>query len=199
MYEIEKKFHLSDEQQKRLLNGAKLISEQQISDTYFDDKSHSLTTKDCWLRKRNGNFELKAGLPGHDMRVINQYNEITNEDEIRERLNIQKTASIDEDLVAAGCAPFVHCVTTRRKYTKDGFTIDLDEVDYDSDFEYNLAEIELTFEDEAERQHAVNKILTFAKKNHLTDEPVRGKVIEYLAQKRPSHYQALVDAGVVKE
>ncbi len=199
MFEIEKKFHLSDDQQNRLLEGAEFISEKQISDTYFDDKNHTLTTKDWWLRNRNGNFELKTALNGHDMRIINQYEEITNDDEIRAKLNVGKTASLDEDLAAAGFVPFVNCVTTRRKYTNDGFTIDIDEVDYDSDFEYNLAEIEITFEEESMRQQAINSILTFTKKHHLTDEPVRGKVIEYLAQKRPNHYQALLDAGIIKD
>ncbi len=199
MFEIEKKFHLSDDQRKRLLDGAEFISEKQISDTYFDDKNHSLTTKDWWLRNRNGNFELKVALAGHDAKVINQYNEIINEDEIRNKLGIANNASLDEDLVSAGYEPFIQCVTTRSKYQKDGFTIDMDEVDYDSDFEYNLAEIELTFENESQRQQAIDSILDFAKNHRLTDESVHGKIVEYLLQKRPKHYQVLVDAGVVKQ
>lgn len=199
MLEIEKKFHLSDEQQKRLLDGADFVSEKQVTDTYFDNKNYSLTTKDWWLRNRNGAFELKISLPGHDMRVINEYEEIINENAIREKLEISQNASLDEDLAAAGYVPFVSCTTTRRKFEKEGFTIDLDEVDYDSDFDYNLAEIEKTFEDESRRQTAIESIIDFAKAHKLTDEPVRGKVIEYLLQKRPKHYQALLDAGVVKE
>jgi len=199
MIVIEKKFSLSPEQQKRLLDGAELISEKQISDTYFDNSKYNLTTKDWWLRKRDGSFELKVALEGHDMRVINQYDEITDENAIRNKLDLQKNASLDEDLVTAGYVPFISMVTTRHKYKKDGFIIDLDQVDYDSDFKYNLAEIEATFDDSSQRQQAIDSILNFAKAHNLTDEPVHGKTIEYLIQKRPKHYKALVDAGVVKE
>ena len=199
MIEIEKKFHLSAEQQKRLLDGAVFISEKQVSDTYFDNKTFDLTTKDWWLRNRNGDFELKVALAGHDMRVINQYDEITDEDEIRAKLNLPKTDSLHDDITSNGFLPFVNCTTTRREFKKDNFTIDLDEVEYDSDFEYNIAEIEVTFEKEEDKQAAIDSILEFAKKHNLTDEPVRGKVIEYLLEKRPKHYQALVDAEVVKE
>ncbi|MDF1496463.1 MAG: CYTH domain-containing protein [Patescibacteria group bacterium] len=199
MFEIEKKFHLSTEQQKRLLDGALFISEKQVNDSYFDDKNFSLTTKDWWLRNRNGDYELKVALAGHDMRVINQYNEITDEEGIRAKLNLPKTSSLHDDIVTSGFLPFVNCTTTRRKYKKDIFTIDLDEVEYDSDFDYNIAEIEITFEKEEDKQSAIDNILNFAKKHNLTDEPVRGKIVEYLLEKRPKHYEALVDAGVVKE
>jgi len=199
MIEIEKKFHLSAEQQKRLLDGAMFISEKQVSDTYFDNKTFDLTTKDWWLRNRNGDFELKVALTDHDMRVINQYNEITDEEEIRTKLNLPKTNSLHDDIITSGFLPFVNCTTTRRKYKKDNFTIDLDEVEYDSDFDYNIAEIEIAFEKEEDKQSAIDSILEFAKKHNLTDEPVRGKVIEYLLEKKPNHYQALVEAGVVKE
>ncbi len=199
MIEIEKKFHLSPDQQKSLLAGAELISEKQVVDSYFDNSSYELTTKDWWLRNRNGAFELKVGLKDHDMRIINQYNEISDEDEIRTKLNISKNSSLHDDIVASGYLPFMSCTTTRHKYKKENFTIDLDEVEYDSDFEYNLAEIEVTFDDESKRQEAIDSILSFAKTHNLTDEPIRGKVIEYLLEKRPKHYQALVDSGVVKE
>ncbi|MFZ6015425.1 MAG: CYTH domain-containing protein [Patescibacteria group bacterium] len=199
MFEIEKKFHLTETQRQNLLDGAEFIGVKQMTDVYFDTPSYKLTTKDMWLRKRDDVFELKVALPGHDMRVINQYDEITQDDAIREKLNIQKQASLDEDLIASGYMPFVSCHTTRRKYKKDGFNIDIDHVDYDSSFDYELAEIEVTFESEADKPQAIKSILDFAKAHHLTDEPIRGKVVEYLIQERPEHYKALVDSGVIKE
>ena len=91
------------------------------------------------------------------------------------------------------------CVTTRTKYRKDGFNIDLDDVNFDSDFDYQLAEIELLISDDENELEATQKILEFAKKHGLTDEPIRGKVIEYLMQKRPKHYQDLVNSGTIQE
>ena len=199
MIEIEKKFQLSPEQEKRLLDGATFLSQIKIFDVYFDTRDHRLTKQDIWLRTRNGDFELKVGLKDHDMRVINQYEEITDQNEIRKRLEIPTEASLDEDLLKQGYAPFVSCHTTRKTYEKDGFRIDLDQVEYESDLEYSIAEIELQVDDERERPQAIEKIVTFAKKHLLTDELVRGKVVEYLLQKRYEHYRELVEVGVVKE
>jgi len=41
--------------------------------------------------------------------------------------------------------------------------------------------------------------MNFAKTQNLTIAPVRGKVIEYLKRIKPNHYQALVQAKVIKD
>lgn len=199
MLEIEKKFQLSAEQKQRLLDGAEFISEKSITDSYYDNNSHELTKQDCWLRCRNGKYELKIGAKNYNKRSIQKYSELETEEEIRNFLRIPPVGNLEEDLSANRFVPFMSCVTTRAKYHKDDFTIDLDDVDFDSDFDYQLAEIELLIPDGANESEAVQKILEFAKKHGLSDEPVRGKVIEYLMQKRPKHYQDLVDSGVIQE
>jgi predicted adenylyl cyclase CyaB len=199
MMEIEKKFQLSTEQKKRLLDSAEFISEKTITDTYYDKHTHDLTKQDCWLRCRNGKYELKIGAKNYDKRAIQKYTELETEEEIRNFLVLPPVGSFEEDLSANQFVPFMSCVTTRTKYHKDGFTIDLDDVDFDSDFDYQLAEIELLIPDGANEHEAIQKILNFAKKHGLSDEPVRGKVIEYLAEKRPKHYQDLLKTGAIQE
>ena len=198
MMEIEKKFQLSNEQKKRLLEGAQFISERTITDTYYDKHTHDLTKQDCWLRCRNDKYELKVGAKNYDKRTIQKYTEIETEEAIREFLDMPQIDNFTKDLVANKYMPFMSCVTTRTKYHKDGFTIDLDDVDYDSNFDYQLAEIELLIQDIENELEAIQKILNFAKKHGLSDEPIRGKVIEYLAEKRPNHYQDLLNSGVIQ-
>ncbi len=199
MMEIEKKFQLSNEQKKRLLEGAKFISEKTVTDTYYDKHTHDLTKQDCWLRCRNDKYELKIGTKNYDKRTIQKYTELNTEETIREFLKIPQVGTLEEDLIVNKYIPFMSCVTTRTKYNKDGFTIDLDDVDFDSDFDYQLAEIEIILQDGEDESLAIQKILDFSQKHGLSDEPVRGKVIEYLMQKRPKHYQDLVDSGVIQE
>ncbi len=199
MMEIEKKFQLSNQQKQRLLEGATFISEQSITDSYYDNTSHDLTKQDCWLRCRNDKYELKVGSKNYDKRTIQKYTELNTEETIREFLKIPQVGTLEEDLIANKYMPFMSCVTTRTKYSKDGFTIDLDYVDFDSDFDYQLAEIELILQDGKDENLAAQKILEFSQKHGLSDEPVRGKVIEYLMQKRPKHYQDLVDSGAIQE
>jgi len=199
MIEIEKKFHLTAEQEKKLLDGAEFIKEKHINDVYFDNSKHDLTCQDWWLRKRNGQFELKTAIPNDDKHKINQYIEINNEHQIRKKLNLKSLASLDEDLLIAGYHPFIACRTTRRTYHKQNFIIDLDIVEYDSDITYIVAEIELQVESENQIPEAKEKIFAFAKQHQLADEQVRGKIIEYLRQKRPEHYKALLNAEVIKE
>ena len=75
--------------------------------------------------------------------------------------------------------------------------LDLDVVD-SQDFTYNIGEIELMVNDKSEIENAIEKIMVFTKEQNLAIAPVRGKVIEYLRKMKPKHYQALVQAGVVK-
>ncbi len=199
MLEIEKKFQLTIEQKKRLLDGAEFISEVTIIDTYYDKHTHDLTKQDCWLRCRNGRYELKIGIKNYDKRAIQKYKELKNEKEIRDFLNMPQIENFEKCLSINQFVPFMSCVTTRTKYRKDGFNIDLDDVNFDSDFDYQLAEIELLISDDENELEATQKILEFAKKHGLTDEPIRGKVIEYLMQKRPKHYQDLVNSGTIQE
>ena len=198
MIEVEKKFILNEQDKERLTKNAQFLNERVFTDVYYDTEIFSLTSKDKWLRSRDGRFELK--LPLHDGadRLADQYDELEDEQKIREALNLPSNGNLSDDLVKTGYSPFCTCKTTRRKYEKEPFIIDLDIVDF-QDFTYNIGEIELMVNDKSEIEGAIEKIMTFAKEQNLAIAPVRGKVIEYLKRAKPNHYQALVQAKVVKD
>jgi predicted adenylyl cyclase CyaB len=193
MIEIEKKFALTEEEAKRLLAGATFIKEVVMIDSYFDNAARTLSLKDCWLRERNGRFELKiASYKGEwKDQVVNQYRELETDTEIAEVLGLLIKTSLREALAAAGYAPFATIQTTRRKHSKEGFTIDMDVMD----FGYTVSEIELMVEDESKMQEAVDKIMNFAKREGVIIKPVQGKLLEYLRRNDPPFFEKLVAAG----
>ncbi len=191
MIEVEKKLILTPEQEKALVEGAEFIGEKKFTDTYFDDKDFSLTIKDIWLRERDGKYELKLPMNKlSESRVSDQYRELDVEDDILAHFGA-RGINIKDFLTKKGYLPFCTITTTRRKYKKDGFVIDLDVMD----FGYTLAEIELMVDDESKIKEATQAIINFATKYGIGKEIlVRGKVLEYLRRKNPAHFQALMDA-----
>ena len=198
MIEVEKKFIFNEQEKERLTRDARFLNERVFTDIYYDTEIFSLTSKDTWLRSREDKFELK--LPLHDgvERLADQYDELEDEQKIRETLHLLSNGNIADDLAKAGYSQFCTCKTTRRKYKNEPFIIDLDIVDFE-DFIYNIGEIELMVNNKSEIEGAIEKIMTFAKEQNLTIAPVRGKVIEYLKRTKPKQYQALVNAKVVKD
>src|SRR5579864_1260452 len=83
MIEVEKKFILTPDQEKKLIEGAEFVVEKQFTDIYYDDKDFSLTTKDIWLRERDSKYELKLPMnKSSERRVVDQYRELDVEDDI---------------------------------------------------------------------------------------------------------------------
>ena len=197
MIEVEQKFILSDKDLERLTAGADFLSEKTFTDIYYDTAQYTLTKNDIWLRARAGKYELKIPMREMADSLAQQYNEIEGEEKIRELFAITPRVDFAADILEFGYRPFCALRTTRKKYKKDGFVIDLDLVEC-ADFVYNIGEIELMVNEKAEIPKAIEKIEAFAKKNKLKITYVRGKVLEYLKRKKPEHYQALVEAGVVK-
>ncbi|MFH1780660.1 MAG: CYTH domain-containing protein [Candidatus Nealsonbacteria bacterium] len=198
MIEVEKKFIFNDENKKFLTKDAEFLDERILTDIYYDTSNLSLTSNDKWLRSRENRFELKIPLHQGVERLTDQYDELKDEQKIREALNLPSKGSLTDDLAKAGYSPFCTCKTTRRKYKKEPFIIDLDTVDF-QDFTYSIGEIELMVNEKSEIERAIDKIMSFAKEQKLTIAPVRGKVIEYLKRMKPDHYQTLIHAGVVKD
>jgi len=196
MIEVEKKFLLSEGDEARLLAGAEFLAEKSFTDIYYDTADYSLSVKDTWLRARDGRFELKVAMYSSTGRLVDQYDELEDEVKIREALHLEAGGDFTEVMARAGYLSFCTCQTTRRKYSKNGFIIDLDSVDF-GDFTYNIGEIELMVHEKSDIDGAIEKILAFAKEHGLAMAPVRGKVREYLERKRPAHYQALVKAGII--
>lgn len=198
MIEVEKKFLLSDEEEARLLAGASLLSEKQLADTYFDDAAWSVTKRGWWLRSRNGAFELKIPV-SRNYGSMNQYHELTDDAEIASRLGLPADLALADALAQAGIVPLVTCVSTRRTYEKAGFHLDLDVATYQGDdLRLVISEIELMVNDESEVAAASERIIAFAGQHKIAPrDNVRGKLIEYLYHRRPEHYDALVESGVL--
>ena len=197
MIEIEKKFILNEREKEQILKNAQFLGDKIFTDIYYDTKDYSLTLKDYWLRFRDGRAELKVPVKKENNTFINQYEEITDEDKIRQKINIPKVKDLISDLNVNNYNPFCKCKTTRTKYKKDIFSIDLDFVDF-NDFSYNIAEVEIMIEKETTIDDAVEKINIFAKENNLKLESVKGKVIEYINRKIPHLYNKLLNKGIVK-
>lgn len=196
MIEVEKKFILTSENEKRLLDGAEFVSERTFTDVYYDSDDYALTTSDIWLRARDSRWELKVSLHTDPHRSGDQYEEIEDEARIREKLDMPVGENLKDDLALAGYAPFCTVTTLRRKYKKGPFTIDLDEGRWDGGT-HTLAEIELMVNDASEAEKALQDIHAFAEQNGLKLERVHGKAVRYLKESRPEHFRALVEAGVV--
>lgn len=198
MIEVEKKFTLTKEQKEHIELSTKFVAKKEIIDIYFDNNTFDLTKNDIWLRQRHGQFEIKVSKNRNLNRKTDQYAEIENENEIRQFLKINEEGSLLEDIKKAGFSPFAELKSIRLKYQDGPLMIDIDDVTA-TNFHYMLAEIELMVEDSSKTDEAAEKILEFAKSKGLQPEAyTRGKVIEYIRQKRPEHFEALVRVGVVK-
>ena len=196
MIEVEKRFILQAGERSRLLKGAEPVSEHEINDVYFDNKDFFLTKQDKWLRNRNGEFELKVRIhkePQHK-RLVDRFNEITDEEAIRRELVLPPGKTLADDLEARGFVPFATITTIRKKYKKGDFVIDVDSV---VETGYDVGEVELLVDTEEESEDAMKRILAFAEEHGLNIEPVRGKITEFIKRNRPEHWQALIDAGII--
>lgn len=196
MIEVEKKFSLSEENKKTLIQGAKFLGTKNFTDTYYDSATYTLTCADIWLRLRGDTFELKVAFYINGDKRAAQYHEFTTDKEIRTQLQLPTNGTLAEVLKDKGYYPFATFTNTRTQYTKEGFAIDLDIADF-GDFTHSICEIELTTDTTNNATELVDKIMDFATRHKLESGKIRGKLMEYIYRKRPEHYQALVDAGVV--
>jgi len=201
MIEIEKKFLLTKEQQRRLLDNAQELGSAVVEDSYFDTDTFGITLKDLWFRERDGMYELKVPLKsGTGSHTTNRYHEITDVKEIARELGLSGEGDFETKLKDAGIKKFITCFTRRASYEKQGFHIDIDAATYlDSPFIYALAEIELLINSESEADEAEQRIVEFAQSMGIaTDVVVTGKIAAYLEAEKPEHFKALVDAGVLR-
>jgi adenylate cyclase class IV len=139
---------------------------------------------------RSGKFELKFPIGGaNDGRDMTAYDEIEDDAAIAAKLGISDNRPLGELLASLGYLPFATITTTRLKYEKEGFHIDVDRVD----FGYTLLEIELMVPSEDQIKSAYQRVLDFATANNIpvSEKRIRGKVIEYLRLNDSEHFHAL--------
>ncbi|XP_062593030.1 uncharacterized protein LOC134254522 [Saccostrea cucullata] len=164
--EVERKFKVTADTKIRLVEiGAELHKEKVFLDRYYDNPDYALTLKDCWLRQRNGCWEIKV-VNGPLTKFSTQYQEITNCNEIVDflvnhfRREDLSGAPIDQVIQKLGLVQFVEFTTTRQTYFLPECTIDLDL----TGFGYQVGEIEVMASDKSQIPRALDTITSVAKK-----------------------------------
>lgn len=196
MIEVEKKVSIANEEDlARLIQGAQFLREVMNDDVLYDNETFDLTINEFWLRTRGNSWELKVPIHTKGPRLATQYDELEDQQAIRNALQLSSGGTMDEAVARAGYTPFAKYKTTRRKYVLDDFHIDIDLTDFGESV-YAIGEIELMVHEPSEIPNALAKIQTLLDNHGLPSTSVRGKAIEYLYRYRPEHYQALARAGV---
>lgn len=178
MIEVEKKFQPTSEQLEKLLSGAEFLGEKTIHDLYYDYPDYRMFKKDDRLRDRSGSFELKVSVKG------GVAYEIDNEEEIKKYFGTEMDLKefINQNLIS-----FIDYTTYRKKYIKDGFSIDVDQMSFGDLF----VEIELLVESEDSINEAENKILEISKSFGMEPKGPFVKREAYFTKVKPELYETL--------
>ncbi|XP_033753925.1 uncharacterized protein LOC117337185 [Pecten maximus] len=167
MIEVERKFVITTKSVDKLKElGALLNVEKTFTDRYYDDPKYSLTLQNCWLRKRNEDWELKV--TRHVSCKLSTHNEeITKEREIVKYLiqhynmeGFSEELSATELVKIIGLEEFATFTTHRQSYSLPECTVDLDI----TDFGFQVGEIEVMVAHESRIPSALNTIEDMAKK-----------------------------------
>ena len=91
---MRKKFRINGKHLAKIKKLADFTCIKINNDVYYDDKKYALTTKDIWLRNRNGIWELKYPIKAQMKdRIIWVYDEIIGPKKISKRLELKKVSS----------------------------------------------------------------------------------------------------------
>lgn len=165
---------------------------------FYNESTSWLTITDT-LRGASVNLnnpELDANCSAADVEnwlSINGLTSFANIKSSRQRYRLELPASNRHQSSAIDSSPDTHVIN-----------VDIDDVEYlmtgevaDSDprLRYSIGEIELL--KAAENFRADEALLDAFKQLGISTEPVRGKVLEYLARFRPNHYIALESSGLI--
>jgi uncharacterized protein YjbK len=196
MIEIERKILLTEDQLDQLEKQSRSSQEVSFLDVYYDTKDYHLTGQNMWLRKREDRFELKRKVK--DTASKNDiYEELVRDQDIKQAIGISADAELAQALPSHRIAPFCHLKTIRKSLALELLHLDID-ICYEKDFTYRVAEIEFLVQTQDEIPMAEKKIEEWLSKQGLQlQKKPRGKLIEYLFQKRPDHYHYLKHMGVI--
>ena len=178
MIEVEKRFQLTDEQEKAMLEGAEFLGQKLVHDIYYDYPDYRMMKKDIRLRKRNDKFELKVKKSAG----VNQ--EIENEKEIARYFNLSDSIS---DFVEKNLVKLIEYNTLRKKYKKGDFNIDID----NTDFNYKLCEIELLVDKDSDVKSATTQIKELAQKFGFENQKTLPKRVAFLKKFKIEVYNEL--------
>lgn len=197
MIEVEIRVTVTAKQLNELIDGAQFVSKQVLKNEIYDSIDFKLTTKNFWLRCRDGVFELKYPVKKDDNLLEDKdiaVHEINDEQEIRRILCLSTIGSMSEALAAAGFTVLYRFTNTRNTYTKDGFTIIFDHADF-GDLTYDVCEIESIITSVDQTNRAFESLWDFAKRHGISTERAEGKLEYYMRVKNPAHYFAIVNSS----
>lgn len=186
MIEVEKKFQPTLEQLAAFVEDAEFLGEIENIDTYYDMPDFALGKKGFKLRQRNKDYELKVQMSNFNDYTQANYDEITEEPKILEKLGYPNDANL-EQIIRDKMEILCSIRTKRKKYKKAGFNIDVDE----TDFGYNMVEIEFMVNNESEISDAEKKIEIFGQPISNLGKKLPGKVVECIRITRPDVYKIL--------
>ncbi|ESO91077.1 hypothetical protein LOTGIDRAFT_67883, partial [Lottia gigantea] len=157
--EVERKFTINSETEPLLVKlGAKAKSTKTFTDIYFDDDDYSLTLSDCWLRKRNNDYQMKIPVPNSPIfDHSTKYQELTNNTDILQFLKKKLGVSSNQLsglIQTAKVIEFAKITTTRKTYSLNGCEIDLDMTDHG----FQVGEIEVMAESPSQISEALRTI-----------------------------------------
>jgi len=198
--EVEEKFAVSldrDAFSARVASlGGAVTSSVSFRDEYFDTADLALTTRDTWLRRRDGAWELK--IPHGERRASGGETTVFKEVE-EESAIVAELAALgvtgDAPLPFASLAVFADFTTRRDKYALDGVKIDVDDANYGIDgASHKVLELEvMTNGDDDDVARARREIAAAA--GALGCEPLPagggGKLETFLRRFRPDHARAI--------
>jgi predicted adenylyl cyclase CyaB len=184
MIEVEKKFQPTEEQLEKLLYGAEFLNEKEVHDVYYDFSDFRLRKKETLLRKRGEKFELKVYKPEvkGQSRIADEY---YLEDEIKERIGVTEGSLVS--IIDTSMEILCDFKTLRRKYSKDGFIIDVDKTDYG----FEVIEVEKEAENYESVPSVNSEILEFVREFGIEIKDLPLKTEAYLMTKRPEVYKEI--------
>ena len=209
---MERKFQPTDELIRRLDGLRVSLEVQQFTDRYFDTASFDLSTRDRWLRTRNGQAELKSPLEGEASAGVDVYRETRSMPEIVRLLNqvlqvkLPSTLGGSDEFATHGLHPFAEIDTSRRRYlirtpSSRAVHVDIDQCYFrhpnlqGSQTSYFIGEVELI--EGMSSASAAEELRRVFEYLEISPMVVRGKVLEFLFRARGAHYSALERAGLI--
>lgn len=192
MIEIELKFQVSGEDREKLRTGATFKKRKVNIDVYYDTANFALVATDIWLRKRNGQFELKLPRAGND-KSSTSYEEIESNDEITKHFSFDPTLDLETSLQKNGYLPFATFRTERETYERDGVTLEFDSTVFDQDEKnpFVMVEAEIMVPNEADLIAEKNKLRTKVSEFGVELRTGGGKGGEYFKRYQPEVYKRI--------
>lgn len=216
LIEVERKYAAATDassfQQQVEQHGGEVLGHKRFTDVYYDTIGCSLTSRDIWLRARDGEWELKLPLDDEVSAVARSggertvFKEVVGAAEVSRELEVllpTSTKAADADdaerrleqiLRAAGATPFAEFETVRSRYRLGDCAIDADI----ASFGHSVLEIEVmccSREEVPAAEAEIQRVATLVGVTPLGDSG--GKLETYIRRFCPMMLQKLIEANIL--